>query len=196
MKRCSQKTAAFSLVEVTLALGVAGFCLIAVFGLLPVGAQINQRAISQTAATAILSDVIVAIRPNLYDGSKTYFSGNIVTYKGSLYVAIATTTGNLPTNTSYWSISITSPPYGITFGTSKTLYFDGGGACSTDINGTTKPDGSSWTTPLLVRYRLDVTFPWTSGLTYGADLKVTWPAAADPTNASRSSEMFAAFDRR
>jgi type II secretory pathway pseudopilin PulG len=62
MKRFLHPTNAFSLVEVTLALGVAGFCLIAVLGLLPVGIQTNQRSISQTVATGILSSVIADLR--------------------------------------------------------------------------------------------------------------------------------------
>ena len=53
---------AFSLVEVTLALGIAAFCLIAIFGLLPVGMQTNRNATSQTAATNILSSVVSDIR--------------------------------------------------------------------------------------------------------------------------------------
>jgi Tfp pilus assembly protein PilV len=51
----------FTLVEVTLAMGVAAFSLIAVFGLLPIGITSNQTSIQQTAsaslATAILSDL-------------------------------------------------------------------------------------------------------------------------------------------
>jgi Tfp pilus assembly protein PilV len=53
---------AFSLVEVTLALGVAAFCLIAVFGLMPVGVQTNRNATSQTAATAIMTSVVSDMR--------------------------------------------------------------------------------------------------------------------------------------
>ena len=53
---------AFSLVEMTLALGVAAFCLIGVFGLVPVGVQTNRNATSQTAATNILSSVVSDIR--------------------------------------------------------------------------------------------------------------------------------------
>ena len=53
---------AFSLVEVTLALGIAAFCLIAVFGLMPVSLQTNRNAISQTAATSIISSVLADIR--------------------------------------------------------------------------------------------------------------------------------------
>jgi type II secretory pathway pseudopilin PulG len=62
MKPFSDRAAGFSLIEVTLALGVAGFCLLAVFGLLPVGVQTNQRSLSQTAATAILSSVVADMR--------------------------------------------------------------------------------------------------------------------------------------
>jgi len=160
VKSWNYRTAAFSLVEVTLALGVAAFCMIAVFGLLPVGVQTNQRATSQTAATSIMANVIADLRA----------------------------TPNPP------SVN-TSLQYQIRFGTSKTLYFDSSGRCSTDSAGSIKPDGSSWSPPIQTRYQLNLTFAWTSGLTYGADLKVTWPAAATAANASGSAEMFAAFDR-
>src|SRR6516225_7614002 len=62
MKRSICGEAGFSLVEVTLALGIAAFCLIALFGLLPVGVQTNRNATSQTAATNILADVVADIR--------------------------------------------------------------------------------------------------------------------------------------
>ena len=62
MKRLAHSTAAFSLVEITLALGVAAIFLIAIFGLLPVGVQINQKSTSQTDATAIMSNVIADMR--------------------------------------------------------------------------------------------------------------------------------------
>lgn len=58
----SRVTSAFSLIEVTLALGVAGFCLIAIFGLLPVALNSNQAAIEQTAANAILTAVTSDLR--------------------------------------------------------------------------------------------------------------------------------------
>ena len=53
---------AFSLVEVTLALGVSAFCLIAIFGLLPIGLKSTQTAIEQTAANGILSAVAADLR--------------------------------------------------------------------------------------------------------------------------------------
>jgi uncharacterized protein (TIGR02598 family) len=138
--------ASFSLVEVTLALGIAAFCLIAVFGLMPVGVQINRNATSKTAATNILVSVIADLR--------------------------ATSKGNS-----------TSPQFAVTFGASKTLYFDDRGQFMTSLNSDS-------------RYQLNVTWSdsGSSGLRY-ADLKVTWPAAATAANATGSTEMFAAFDR-
>ncbi len=56
------KNASFSLVEVTLALGIAAFCLIAVFGIMPIGVQTNRNAASQTAATNIISAVVADLR--------------------------------------------------------------------------------------------------------------------------------------
>jgi hypothetical protein len=80
--------------------------------------------------------------------------------------------------------SATSPQYGITYGTARTLYFDGAGQFTTVLGANS-------------RYRVSITFPWTSGNTRGANLKVTWPAPVDPatTTPSGSVEMFAAFDR-
>lgn len=62
MKGRNRDNPGFSLVEVTLALGVAGFCLIAVFGLVPVGVQVNRNAMAQTAADNILAAVIADMR--------------------------------------------------------------------------------------------------------------------------------------
>ena len=39
-----------------------------------------------------------------YDSATTYAVGNKVLYSGVIYVAIAAGTGNLPTNTSFWSV--------------------------------------------------------------------------------------------
>jgi uncharacterized protein (TIGR02598 family) len=58
----TQSRSGFSLVEVTLALGVAAVCLLAVFGLLPIGLKTQQTAIEQTAATRIISAVVSDLR--------------------------------------------------------------------------------------------------------------------------------------
>jgi len=62
MKRDRQARSAFSLVEVTLSLAVAGFALIALFGLLPVGFNSNQSAIHQTVAANILTTIAADLR--------------------------------------------------------------------------------------------------------------------------------------
>jgi uncharacterized protein (TIGR02598 family) len=61
-RRYSSRAAAFSLLEVVLALGVAAFCLIAVTGLLPVGVQTNRNASSQTAVSNIIAAVVSDLR--------------------------------------------------------------------------------------------------------------------------------------
>ncbi len=165
---------AFSLVEVTLALGIAAFCLIAIFGLMPVGVQTNRNATSQTVATNILADVIADIRT----------TANVTpsATPSALYVITIVVRGGSSTVT-------------------QNRYFDREGRCSCDSAGSQKPNpltrdcSGTWTPSLQLRYRLSITFPLaSSGLSY-ADLKVSWPAAAAPGNASGSVETFAAFDR-
>lgn len=53
---------AFTLVEVTLALGLASFCLVAIFGLLPSGVNSNRDAREQTAAINFLTAVTADLR--------------------------------------------------------------------------------------------------------------------------------------
>jgi uncharacterized protein (TIGR02598 family) len=53
---------AFTLIEVTLALGVAGFCLVTIFGLLPVGLTSNQASVEQTMAGNISSAIVSDLR--------------------------------------------------------------------------------------------------------------------------------------
>lgn len=62
MKRRGNSRDSFSLVELTLALGVAAICLISVFGLLPVGLKSNHNAISQSASASIIAAVVADMR--------------------------------------------------------------------------------------------------------------------------------------
>ena len=55
-------SAAFSLIELTLALGIAAICLITVFALLPIAVLANRNATSQTAAASILRGVAADLR--------------------------------------------------------------------------------------------------------------------------------------
>jgi type II secretory pathway pseudopilin PulG len=62
MSRRFRPAAAFSLVEITLALGVAAFCLVAILGMLPVGLNNQQTAVQQTTANAIISQIVADLR--------------------------------------------------------------------------------------------------------------------------------------
>jgi uncharacterized protein (TIGR02598 family) len=62
MKRSICGAAGFSLIEVTLALGIAAFCLIAVFGLMPVAVLTNRNATSRSVATNLMAAVIADLR--------------------------------------------------------------------------------------------------------------------------------------
>jgi uncharacterized protein (TIGR02598 family) len=163
MKLFANRRHAFSLVEVTLALGVAAFCLIAVFGLMPVGLQTNRNSTSQTDATNIIAFVVADLRANFK-------------------------------NQSTWR----TPLLCIVLGTPMTLYFDSQRQCAGNLAGSINSCGTAFFSPSLqTRYRVNVTFPPSTGnLTY-ADVKVTWPAAADPatTTPSGSLELFSAFNR-
>jgi hypothetical protein len=72
-KITQRSTAAFSLVEVTLALGVAGFCLIAILGLLPAGLNTNQNSTRQTTANGVLSSIVADLRATTTGATSNLF---------------------------------------------------------------------------------------------------------------------------
>jgi type II secretory pathway component PulJ len=65
MKRSLRSTAAFSLIEVVLALGVAAFCLLAVLGMIPAGLKIQRTSASQTKANGIMSQAVQFLRADV-----------------------------------------------------------------------------------------------------------------------------------
>ena len=65
MKRPLSGSAAFSLVEVTLALGVAAVSLIVVLGLLPASLKTQQSSIGQTTANQIISTIFSDLRADV-----------------------------------------------------------------------------------------------------------------------------------
>jgi uncharacterized protein (TIGR02598 family) len=73
-KPSSRASDCFSLAEVTIALGIAALSLIAIFGLLPIGAETGRNAASQTAAANILAGVTADMRatPNEVPTSRHY----------------------------------------------------------------------------------------------------------------------------
>src|SRR6266487_3824739 len=59
------RTAGFSLVEVTLALGIAAICLLTVFALVPVALKTQQASIKQTTANEIISQIYSFLRADV-----------------------------------------------------------------------------------------------------------------------------------
>ena len=167
-KRCG-----FSLVEVTLALGVAAVSLLAIFALLPVGLKTNQVAIERRASTDFLSAVVADLRAT-----------PVTNPRGGA------------TASPRFGIGIPANPTSSV--TTVTLFFNTEGQCSTDLEGSAKPDGASWDPPLQARYRATITFvPNGAGARTATfvNLKATWPAAAAIANAGGAAEMFLALDR-
>jgi hypothetical protein len=165
--------AAFSLVELTLAIGLAAFCLITLFALVPIAVLTNRNATSQTIATNIIGVAVADLR-----AAKT----------ASPMLGIT-----LPTDP-------TSPPQfvlpdivpcsnGQTSATSQVRYFDSQGQAALT-------SGSTSLYRLIVTFVKNTTATPTSGATY-VNLKVTWPAAIDPCaiRPGGSVEMFASLDR-
>jgi type II secretory pathway pseudopilin PulG len=175
---------AFSLVEVAIALGIAAFCLLAVFGLMPIGVQTNRNATSQTAAANILSTAVSDLR------NAPVPKPTPSPVPSALYVITIPAT----------DAAATPAP--------QIRYFDSEGRCSCNSAGSQKPNpmtgdcSDTWSPPLQTRYQLTITFPQASPTpippalpTTYAYLKLIWPAAATTANASGSAEIFAAFDR-
>jgi uncharacterized protein (TIGR02598 family) len=113
-----QASSGFSLVEVTLALGVAAFCLIAVFGLMPVGVQTNRNATSQTAATNIIATVIADLRATPSTNSTSSQFGITFGTNATLYFdSTGQFTTSLGANSRY-QLNVTwngSPPSGLQY---------------------------------------------------------------------------------
>ena len=177
MNRSSQSFLAFSLVEVTLALGVAAISLISIFGLLVTGTQTNHTAIEQSAS----GDILTAVAADLRATPRTSPPGNAAV-------------------SPQFKINIPSNP--VNNAVTATIFFAAQGQCSSTLDGSTKCDGSSSSPALQVRYRLTVSFrPNDPGTTPAktatfVNLRMTWPAAADPATVTTSAaEAFVTLDR-
>ncbi len=168
-----RSAAAFSLVELTLALGTAAFCLITVFALVPVAVLTNRNATSQTATTNIAALAVADLR--------------------------AKTTGASPLLGIIIPTDPTSPPQfvppnvvpcsgGQTSATSQIRYFDSQGQAFSSFSSTSLYR-------LIVTFVKNTTATATTGATY-VNVKVTWPRI-DPCaiTPGGSVEMFAALDR-
>ncbi len=168
--------AAFSLIELTLAIGIAALCLLAVIGLVPVAVLTTRNATSQTAATNIMAAVVADLRATPKTCTKSLQFG--IQFGGASTTLYFDGQGQSSCDSAGLQKYQTNPAD------------CSAGSCS-----------GSWSPPLGLRYQLNVT--WNASNLTGscspavpcADLKVTWPAAATAANASGSTEIFSAFDR-
>ena len=162
---------AFSLVEVTLALGIAAFCLIAVFGLVPIGVQTNRNATSQTAATNIMAAVVSDLRAT--PGTNT------TSAQFAISVPVDATAGAAP-NCQPCAHCWTSQ--------TQTLYFDSQAQSVAADNGRYRLSVTSVRNPTATN---------SAGAVFLA-LQITWPASVDPCSATPSGSIqnFAMLDRK
>lgn len=58
----TRNASAFTLVEVTLSIGIAAFCWLAILGLLPAGVSSHKNAVEQTAATNVLASLVADLK--------------------------------------------------------------------------------------------------------------------------------------
>ncbi|MDR1191237.1 MAG: hypothetical protein LBK60_06190 [Verrucomicrobiales bacterium] len=80
-------TAAFSLVEVTVALGIASFALLAVFALLPAGIGAHHSAMQQTAAANLATAITADLRCAKNSASPRYGLDPVATAAETLYLS-------------------------------------------------------------------------------------------------------------
>ena len=152
-----RKIAGFSLVEVTLALGVAAICLLTLLALLPVALKTQQSGIQQTRANQIISQINSILRA---DVSLPPGQAN--------KVCPDPPDPNEPCNWGdlhgHW-LQVAAP---------DTMYFTNEGRQTGNLNGSPPADA-------VFRAKITYRFP-PSETTSLADIAVSWPAAVDPAN--------------
>ncbi len=156
-RRRPARNAAFSLVELTLALGVAAISLLVLFGLLPAGLKTHQASIQQTTANEIISQIYSLLRADvrLPPGLANK-------------VCPDPPDPNQPCNWGdlhgHWR-NVAAP---------DTLYFTNDAKQTGSINGSPPADA-------VFRAMITYRFP-PSDTTSLAHIRVTWPAQVDPND--------------
>ena len=171
--RTTSSAGAFTLIEVTLALGVATFCLVTISALLPIGLTSNQASLEQTMAANISSAIVADLR-----SAQPMSTGTSPRFGFSIPAAGATTT-------------IPIAP--------QTIYLAANGTV-TSVDSAPATSGSAVSR---YRATLGFAPPPTGGQRTATTVRVliTWPALADtspsqwPTNYTGSYEAATTLDR-
>jgi type II secretory pathway pseudopilin PulG len=156
MKRRVCGTAGFSLVEVTLALGIAAFCLLVLLALLPVAVKTQQNSIQQTTANQIISQIYSFLRAD-------------VRLPPGQYKQVCPDPPD-PTQPCQWD---NLHGHWKNVATPDTLYFTNGAKQTGNISQSPPPADA------VFRAKITYQLP-PSETTALADIRVTWPAPVDP----------------
>jgi uncharacterized protein (TIGR02598 family) len=170
------RSAAFTLIEVTLALGVASFCLLTVFGLVPIGLTSNQNASEQTAAAGVATAISADLHSNPVAGAQTSRFGLSIPAAGQ------------PANGQAYT---------------QTLFFSQDGALTGPVNSNAVAAGPGL--PSVYRATISMTPSSTTatapyGKLFQTAILITWPALADqkasvpPANFAGSFETATTVD--
>ncbi|MBV9008141.1 MAG: hypothetical protein JO354_03095 [Verrucomicrobia bacterium] len=162
-----QQHSGFSLIEVTLAIGVAAVSMLAIFGLLASGSQSNFNAAEQSAANDMLSAVIADLRAT----------------------PLTTPRGQAATSPQF-GIQIPANPVAPPAPSSTTLYLNPQGRFSTTPS-------TTWQYPPTYKLTVSFipNAPNTRAATL-VDVTMSWPVFASSNNVNAgSAEMFVALDR-
>lgn len=95
------RVSAFSLVEVTLAIGIASFGLLATLGLMPVGMTTLRQANEQTIESQIVQKIVGEIALTSYGQLGSNFSGKTFYYDDEGRF-LTNSPGTAPAATRYW----------------------------------------------------------------------------------------------
>ena len=159
MKERSRSSSAFSLAEVTLALGVAGFAFITVLGMMPIGLKVQQASVQQTTANEIMAAVLNDLRADVVlppgQASKEQDSGF------GLH--------------GHWAL-VAVP---------DTLFFTNDGSQTGSVAQGTAPPAPSGA---VFRAKITYLFPPTA-TTSVANVTITWPAQVDPTTGTPAGSV-------
>lgn len=94
----------FSLVEITVAIGIAAFCFLVIFALLPTGLNTNQSSIQQTIAGGLVSGIVAdlrAVSPTVGGNSPLYALDPSTSGTTTLYLKEDGSKEDAPANADY-----------------------------------------------------------------------------------------------
>jgi hypothetical protein len=181
MKTRQRSIAAFSLVELTIALGVITFCLLVIIGLLAIGINSTHSSTTQTAATNLLTAVTSDLEavPNITPSFNTTFNSA----KGTV---------TTPGGSGRGSGVSGSPVYGLTLPA-------GGSGGTTNIIFYVAENGITNASPSSCLYRVNI---WITAANSASNhqetfarILISWPAAAPYTTAQGYVENVVAINR-